>query len=32
MIANLSFKGCIANLIFYILLLPETAKSLFENL
>ena len=31
MIADLSFKGCIANLIFFILLSRETAKSLFEN-
>ena len=32
MIADLSFQGSITNLIFYILLSGERAKSLFENL
>lgn len=31
-IADLSFVGCITNLIFYTLLLGKRAKSLFENL
>ena len=31
-ITDLSFEGCITNLMFYILFSGDTAKSLFENL